>query len=198
MVAAVGKAQRRAEILAAAGRVFARRGYPAATIDEIAGEAGVARGTFYLYFKDRRAVFEALVDGFFEALREAVRPIEVGAETPPLEQLRANLVRAARLVADHPEMVKIAVEDASGVGPELDERLEAFWQQVLDLVERSLAQGQALGLVRDGDVALMAHMSLGMLKGLLLAARRPALALTPERLADEALAFAARGVLRAS
>ena len=47
------KAERRQQILTVARDVFARRGYHQSTIDDIVAEAGVARGTFYLYFEDK-------------------------------------------------------------------------------------------------------------------------------------------------
>jgi AcrR family transcriptional regulator len=61
-------AQRRQAILDAALTVFAERGYEAARLDDVAAHAGVAKGTLYLYFEDKEALFEALV-------RSAVSPI---------------------------------------------------------------------------------------------------------------------------
>jgi AcrR family transcriptional regulator len=57
------KAERRQQILNHARDVFALRGYHAAKIEDIVAAAGVARGTFYLYFEDKRAIFEEIVDG---------------------------------------------------------------------------------------------------------------------------------------
>lgn len=70
----VDAAERRQAILDAALTVFAERGYEAARLDDMAARAGVAKGTLYLYFKDKEALFEALVRG-------AVSPIlgKVGA-----------------------------------------------------------------------------------------------------------------------
>jgi AcrR family transcriptional regulator len=59
---------RRQAILAAALSVFAERGFEAARLDDVAARAGVAKGTLYLYFRDKEALFEALV-------RNAVAPI---------------------------------------------------------------------------------------------------------------------------
>ena len=65
---------RRQAILDAALTVFAAQGFEAARLDDVAARAGVAKGTLYLYFKDKEALFEELVRG-------AVTPImdEVGA-----------------------------------------------------------------------------------------------------------------------
>ena len=59
----VDAAARRQAILDAALTVFAERGYEAARLDDMAARAGVAKGTLYLYFKDKEALFEALVRG---------------------------------------------------------------------------------------------------------------------------------------
>ncbi len=61
-------AARRAAILDAALTVFSERGYESARLDDVAAKAGVAKGTLYLYFKDKEALFEAMV-------RSAVAPV---------------------------------------------------------------------------------------------------------------------------
>ncbi|EST39511.1 hypothetical protein N566_01560, partial [Streptomycetaceae bacterium MP113-05] len=73
----VDRAARREEILGAAVRVFARRGYAAARIDDVAREAGIAKGSVYLYFDGREqllhAAFEEIAARSTELLREAER-----------------------------------------------------------------------------------------------------------------------------
>jgi AcrR family transcriptional regulator len=61
-------AERKQAILQAALDVFAERGFEAARLDDVAARAGVAKGTLYLYFDDKEALFE-------DVLRSAVSPI---------------------------------------------------------------------------------------------------------------------------
>jgi AcrR family transcriptional regulator len=74
---------RRRAILDAALTVFAARGYEAARLDDVAAQAGVAKGTLYLYFKDKQALFEELVRGavtpIMDRLGSAVRTPELTA-----------------------------------------------------------------------------------------------------------------------
>jgi len=56
--------QRREQILNAALEIFSQKGYAAATIPEIAGAAGVAAGTIYLYFPSKRELFVAVIKNF--------------------------------------------------------------------------------------------------------------------------------------
>src|SRR5438876_3817962 len=59
--------QTRARLLAAAERVFARRGYYAATLDEIAAEAGFTKGALYYNFASKEELFLALLDQHIES-----------------------------------------------------------------------------------------------------------------------------------
>src|SRR5215471_3787056 len=76
---------KRERILAAAERVFARRGFFAARVSEIAKDAGVADGTIYLYFKSKDdlliSLFELRMRQVNEVLRAAI------ADLPPAAQL---------------------------------------------------------------------------------------------------------------
>lgn len=62
------RAEREAEILAAARVVFAEKGYGAAAVAEIAANAGVVEGTVYSYFDSKRALLTAVLQAFFEDL----------------------------------------------------------------------------------------------------------------------------------
>jgi len=86
------RAQRRGErrdaILAAALEEFAARGFAAARLDDVARRAGVAKGTIYLYFRDKESLFQELVRtmlspmvGVIEAAPAADLPVRAVAET---------------------------------------------------------------------------------------------------------------------
>lgn len=55
---------RRDQILDAALRIFARKGFAESTVDEIAVEAGLAKATLYLYFPSKEALLQKLVDHY--------------------------------------------------------------------------------------------------------------------------------------
>jgi AcrR family transcriptional regulator len=72
---------RMAELLEAARRVFAEKGYHNATVDDIADAAGVAKGTVYLYYRSKREIYwAALKQGIVHLLEETRRNVEA-AET---------------------------------------------------------------------------------------------------------------------
>ncbi|MDD5409175.1 MAG: TetR/AcrR family transcriptional regulator, partial [Candidatus Omnitrophica bacterium] len=67
------KLLRRTDILSAATRVFAEKGYHNATMSDIARQAEYAVGTIYLYFKDKQALYLALTD---EKIEELIRRVK--------------------------------------------------------------------------------------------------------------------------
>jgi len=192
----VRRAERRTALLAAARDVFAERGYAAATIDDVVARAGVARGTFYLYFKDKRDVFRALVDDFFARVAVSIRPIDVAHPTEtPVAQLRANLARIVDLALSEPALMTLVLRDAAGHGPEVGGALDAFYEGLHQLLDESFALGQRIGLVRAGDRRVMVAIGLGGLKELVYDAVRGAMPRSADVLVDEMMRFLGEGLL---
>ncbi|MFQ6613331.1 MAG: TetR/AcrR family transcriptional regulator [Fidelibacterota bacterium] len=79
------KEQRRMSILMAAEKLFARDGYTATSLDQVAQEVEISKGTIYLYFKNKEDLFFTLIRERFETLIQKVT--EKIAETQTLEEL---------------------------------------------------------------------------------------------------------------
>jgi AcrR family transcriptional regulator len=88
-------AERRAQIIEAALACFVRKGYTNTTMDDIAAECGLSKGTLYWYFKSKDDLFTAAMGSVFEEFGEDVL-LEVAQHETVTEQLRAG----ARLMVD--------------------------------------------------------------------------------------------------
>jgi len=96
---------KRDRILAAAERIFARHGFFAARVTEIAKEAGVADGTIYLYFKSKD---DLLISWFEHRMKQVNDELRATIErVPPHEQLRAFIKRYLELVHDEPAAAEV-------------------------------------------------------------------------------------------
>src|SRR5438105_12197107 len=82
------KQERRRQILAAAKAVFAEAGYHGASIHAIIERAQIARGTFYLYFESKAAVFDSILDQAMADLRARLHRIEVSDPNAPAPQVQ--------------------------------------------------------------------------------------------------------------
>ena len=77
----------RERILAAAAGVFSEYGYEKASVARICDAVGIARGTFYQYFRDKQSLFHALVDEQARQILEFAQPADwSGRDGPPLER----------------------------------------------------------------------------------------------------------------
>jgi len=193
----VGKPERRQQILNVARDIFARRGYHAARIDEMVAAAGIARGTFYLYFDDKRAIFEEIVDRTIARLGLSIVRVDPndGARTVA-DQVRDNIRRIVRILLEDRATTKILLSDALGVDPAFDRKLLSFYDEMSSLLEQSLRDGQALVVVAGGDVRLMAWLTMGALKEALFQIVQRGAAYDEDMLVDGIFAFLRTGCLR--
>jgi AcrR family transcriptional regulator len=193
------KTERRLQILDAARDVFARRGYNQTTIDDIVAQAGVARGTFYLYFDDKRAVFSELIDRFAAQLTGAIQRIVTDDSSRSVaDQVRQNIRAIVATCLAERATTKILFTDAAGVDPAFDRKLLAFYDSAVQLLTDSLKDGQALGIVADGEPRVLAYLSIGALKELLHQAVTLGFAEeTADVLTHQMYSFLSRGYLRA-
>lgn len=185
---------RRAQLLAAARRVFAERGYHQAGVSDIIDAAGVARGTFYNYFESKRAIFQAVLEEMIGAVAAAVEPIDVTRPIPP--QVRADIQRIVDVLQDLGDQTRILFTDAAGIDAEGVEALNAFYGAAAERLERALSTGQRLGIVRDGDVGLLTLCLIGMLREPVYQAVLRRERIDAERLVDEIFAILTGGILR--
>lgn len=157
--------ERRIQVLATARQLFAERGYHATSIGEIISSAEIARGTFYLYFESKRAIFAELLDDLFATVALAVRRIDVApGAAPPLEQMGENVRRILGVLADERHMTRVLLRGVVGIDDEFDRKLSDFYARVARLIEQGLRLGMQIGLVRSCDPALTSYCILGSAK----------------------------------
>lgn len=197
MLAKSANQLRRAQLLQCAKAVFAERGYHAASVADVITAAGVARGTFYLYFDGKRQLFGRILDDLLQELDARIRVIELGPDAaPPVEQLRANLRRVLTLLLRDRALVRILLHEAVALDADGRERLEAFYRKLLDHIETSLRLGIELRLVRPCDPPIAAACILGAVKeAVAQLVERPGAGDEVERVIDQILAFGLHGVL---
>ncbi|MBX3198147.1 MAG: TetR/AcrR family transcriptional regulator [Labilithrix sp.] len=193
------KAERRQQILLNARDVFAKHGYHAAKIDDIVAAAGVARGTFYLYFEDKRAIFEEIVDRTFARLGLAIVRVDTEHSSRSVgDQVRDNIRAVVHALLEDPATTKILLSDAVGLDPAFDRKLISFYEEAGKLLESSLADGQERGIVAPGDARMFAIMTLGALKEILYQVTMRGLDYPEDRIVDELYGFLCGGYLRSA
>jgi AcrR family transcriptional regulator len=189
--------ERRTQILEAAAELFGTQGYHSTSISDIIAQAGIARGTFYLYFQSKRAIFEELVDQLVRDIVSRIRRVVLGEGHPSAkEQLLANIHGVIELLSARRSLLAILLEGAVGLDEGFNEKLAGFYGQAISLIEGSVLLGKTMGLVRDVDGRVAALMAIGALKEILHDALRRGEEFRDGRvLAEQFLDILSRGLL---
>lgn len=138
------KRRTREALRSAALRLFARHGFDATTVDQIAAEAGVSRTTFFRYFPTKEAAVFGRGAEIGEVFRQwiAERP----PEENPLEAFEGALLALARETRGNPAIARESVELRAMLdrNPALRKRYAEHTQEQIELVAQALAE-------RDGE-----------------------------------------------
>ncbi len=157
--------EKRRVILDAAVKVFARRGYHASRVSDIAEEAGVAHGLLYHYFSSKE---EVLATVFRENWGELLLRFESVADSdePADEQLRGIAKILLRTWRNDPDLVRVMVREVAR-SAHLDDQVDEI-RAAFATIERVVERGQAGGVFRpDLDPRLASWIFYGGLEEIL-------------------------------
>jgi len=158
-----GRATRQA-LLDAAEEVFDELAFDRASITEITRRAGVAQGTFYLYFSDKKAIFVELVETLSHGLRSAIAEAVAGSPNR-VEVERRGFQVFFDYITDHPSFYKL-VRESEFVAPEL---FRSYYDGFLEGYVPGLETAMANGEIDDGidpEVLAFCLMGVGEIIGL--------------------------------
>ena len=157
--------QRRAELIEVAARVFRRKGFPAAKLQDIAEEAGIDRASLYYYTSGKEELFEDVVG---EAVRANVSDVETLAaeDMPADEKLMQFIERLMSSYARHyPYLFVFVQENMSHMTDESkwSEEMVQLVRRFDNAVRKIIQQGMDDGLfASDGDARLIANGIIGI------------------------------------
>jgi AcrR family transcriptional regulator len=142
--------KKRSEIVRAASKVFAEKGYAAAQIADIAAELGIGHGTVYRYFRDKRHVLDEVIDYAIGRVAASLAQDLPTADT--LEAYRAQVVRIGeglyRVVSEEKEIAALLFKEAFGADQELADRMYLAMNTFARFTEQYLINGQEKGFFR--------------------------------------------------
>jgi AcrR family transcriptional regulator len=156
-------ARTRRRLLEAAEQVFYEYGYQDASIVKITEAAGVAQGTFYLYFAGKQAIFDVLVTDLNSRLRHAMATSS-SQGTERLEAERLGFEAFFRFTAEHPALYRI-IRQAEFASPKmLRLHYERLAEGYIDGLRRAADQGEIT--IGDPVVTAWALMAIGEMVGM--------------------------------
>ncbi|MCX4981546.1 TetR/AcrR family transcriptional regulator [Streptomyces sp. NBC_00572] len=161
---------RERQMLDAAVRCFARHGYQAASMDEIAELAGVSKPLVYLYLNSKEELFTAVIRREAQALLGVVAEAVVDRSAPPDERLWAGLMAFFTYAAGHPEswvvlsrQARTQGEPFAGEAARMRDEITAF---VAALIGEAAREARGGADITERDVAALAQALVGSAESL--------------------------------
>lgn len=147
----------REKLLGAAEAEFGEKGFHAVAINDITRRAGVALGTFYVYFESKEEIFRALVSYMSQRVRSWVA--ERAAEAPDrIDAERRGIEAYLEFVRDHRGLYRI-ISEAEFVA---NDAFLAHYRVFADAYRAALERAAANGEIREGDFEVWAWAIMGM------------------------------------
>jgi AcrR family transcriptional regulator len=161
--------ERRAHIMQAALACFARKGYHLTTMDDIAQESGLSKGSLYWYFESKKELFLSIFEAYFRQMETAVRPILEGTLSPS-EKLHAIAEMLVDLMAEAQSFVGVMIDFWSQTRHEEDinqllrQIYEPYYQGLVAIIEEGIQQGE----FRPVNAAHLASLLIAVYDGLMM------------------------------
>jgi AcrR family transcriptional regulator len=148
-------------IFEAAIKVFSKNGYDAATMDDMAQEAGVAKGTLYYHFKSKEELFKYIITEGMEIIKERLREV-VENENSALDKLKAICRVQLSLVYEKKDFFKVVMSQLWGQEIRQLELREVIQSYICN-IEVYIKEAMIDGTVKKGESYFMAYTFFGAL-----------------------------------
>lgn len=135
----------RARIMAAAERFFAARGFAETRLEDVAEEVGVRRAALFYHFRDKQALYDAVVADVFRDLLERLDEV-LTSDGPAPQRIDACVEIWVAAVGARPSLARFLLREAAGADPgvvsPLGDRGATFLQRGIELFERGVRTGE--------------------------------------------------------
>jgi AcrR family transcriptional regulator len=160
---------RRQQLIEAGMAAFAEKGYHRTKVSDVVRRAGVAQGTFYLYFDSKKSLFLTLLDEFFSLVEQALAEADLNVghvQTPAgvALQIREAIAHILAVYRDNATLARIVLRGGIGQEPDFAQAQEAFIDRVATSGVTYLDQAIEQGLLPPQNSRVVAYCVVGMIE----------------------------------
>jgi AcrR family transcriptional regulator len=148
-------------IFDSAMKIFSDCGYDGATMDDIALDAGVAKGTLYYHFKSKEEIFKFVISEGMQLIKEDIE-IETAKVQDPIDKLKVLCNVQLSLVYQQSNFFKVVMSQLWGKEiRQLELRMSI--KKYISIIENFIEVAKENGKIRDGETSFMAYTFFGAL-----------------------------------
>jgi AcrR family transcriptional regulator len=154
------------QIIKTATKIFARKGFHQAKMDEIAEAANVAKGTLYYNYDSKSKLFAATVTAGMEEIMDKISR-DLQSDLPFMEHFRLLISNTIRIYLKNKEVIRIYVNElSSGIDKEALVEIKKVRRRFLRFVTNTLHKGQEMGCLKPLSCQISAAVLVGVLDAL--------------------------------
>lgn len=154
--------QRRKDILGAAAELFAQQGYEKTTVSQIVQKAGMAQGTFYLYFDSKEHVRMGVHEQIINEIVEKSLSVKA-MEADPFKKIELMLLAGVDTMKRHQDLMRVIHREVSCEAI-YDEESREMNRKLLGPVCEILQEGMDSGVFAKADPTITAYLLIGMVE----------------------------------
>lgn len=157
------------KLLSAAIDLMSKKGYHRTTVADIVNAAGVAQGTFYLYFDSKKSLFKKLMDRFYDLLESALVAVDLNSNalesTEDLAmQIRTAIRNILLVYQDNAVLARIFLREAMGLEPDFAELWDSIIERLATTGTLIMEQAIERDLLPPQNSIIVAHSVVGMIE----------------------------------
>jgi len=154
---------RRKHIMAVAAGVFSEKGYYATTISDLAQAAGIAKGTIYWYFENKRSIMLAILDELFCEISETFLKV-VKTTRNGLDAILECIEPALQLLDRQGHIYLMYFLEIASTDPEIQNKFREIYRSVHEGTKRAIARGIEQGVIRPLNPEIAAYAVMGIIE----------------------------------
>lgn len=143
--------QTRAAILEAAEQLFARSGFAATRLEDVAQRVGIRRASLVYYFKDKGELYDAVLERLFAGLLEAIRP-PLTTPGPMQARIEAAVGAWVDYVGGRPSFARLLLREVADATPDQAPPLLRHTRAFAELIEKVMAESEGDPFLRDTTI----------------------------------------------
>lgn len=157
-------------IIRAAAKIFAKKGFHRTKVSDIVNGAGIARGTFYLYYKSKAELFEKLLDDIMLQVVKNFADIDyhtLNTKEDFYNHIHKVSHRFKDLVLENKDLASIFLKELGMVGGKFQKKLESYHNGLMEISKEFLNYCYNKGITRKVKPEIISYVASGIVRELL-------------------------------
>lgn len=151
------------KILQVAARLFINKGYTAASMREIAADAGIGKATIYYHYADKESIAAALIKQTFSHMKAALYVIE--AEQDPRQRIITAVTGSVEYLLESADIISVLRREVTGSRVVMRNEFKGFFSTYMNLLKEAITRGIDQGIFRTVDPDSTSRVLMMMLQG---------------------------------